>query len=255
MVQKYQADIKIYGIHKRDFLIEPLKERLGLSDDDICYDDRNMTGVSCLYTLAKACSAPIPDGITHRLVMPDDMVVCENFRVVLSKIINAHPDNFINLWAFRYNMFYKYAKVLKTPYIHSLGGTAGNGVVVPVYYLQSMVDWWKNQYGDEIHTYRSEAALVGWIKNHLISVITTIPSPVQHVGDDYGTFLPYKVTTNRKTVYFREDCLTGVDWDSKEVAWLPSFKYYKPSSDHYVRVPLTGLLEENECFNPRKYII
>lgn len=248
---QYKIDIKIYGIHERDFLIDELKKSLDLKDDDICYDDRLERG-SCLYTLAKACTAPTEEGITHRLVMPDDMIVCNDFKIILNKIIHAHPDKVVNLFPFRYDMYSIKARKLTTPYIKSLGGVAGNGIIFPIEYLDVMVDWWKSNYKDTYHTMRSEEALIGFLKIFMIPVIVTIPSIVQHIGDDYGSYINKKAH-NRKTVYFKRNCLEGFDWDSKEIVIFPSFKLYRTGADYHIRLPREGLLEEDKIFNPRNY--
>lgn len=249
----YKFDIKIYGIHERDFIINELKKSLILKDEDICYDDRKERG-SCLYTLGKACTSPIPKDVTHRLAMPDDMIVCNNFKFIINKIIKTHPNEIIALWPYRFNRFYEESKKLKTPYVKSLGGIAGNGIIFPVKYIEHMWNWIKNEHTKDYNTFRSETAMVDYIRIHQLPVIYTIPSPVQHVGDDYGTYLHYEVNRNRKTLYFRQDCLTGVDWDNKEVAIFPHIKYFERTHAEYFKLPKCGLLEEDKCFNPRNYI-
>lgn len=220
------VDIKIYGIHERDFLIYKLKDRLNLSDNDILYDDREVRG-SCLYTLEKAAMAPMPENLTHRLVMPDDMIVCDDFYTVINKIINAHPDKIICLFPYAYRTHeseYSY-QPNNSPYVRSNGLIAGNGLIFPVQTLEPMFKWIHETHPDDFNDYRSEYALRGWLRHSHITMVNTIPAPVQHIGDDYGSYLPYAVTENRKTGYFREDCLTDVNWESKEVMDFPGYDY------------------------------
>ena len=249
-----KIDIKIYGIHERDFLIDKLKQSLDLQDDDIVYDDRNLEKKSCLYTLGKACTAPIPDDVTHRLAMPDDMIVCNDFKVILNKIINAHPDAIVSLWAYQYDRYNKWYKPSPVPYYRDNGVTCGNGVIFPVQYIQPLFDWIKSEHPNDYDTYRSEYGLIEGIKVLAMPLIITIPCPVQHIGDDYGTHLPYEVRGNRKSVYFREDCMTGVDWDSKEILTLTERARYCNLNKTYIKIPFEGLPEENKAFNPRSYL-
>lgn len=221
-----EVDIKIYGIHERDFLIDKLKESLNLSDNDILYDDREIRG-SCLYTLEKACKAPMSDTLTHRLVMPDDMIVCNDFYTVINKIINTHPDKIICLFPYCYHRHeneYQY-QPNTSPYIRSNGLVAGNGLIFPVQMIEPMFEWIHEQHPDDFNDYRSEFALRAWIRHSHSTLINTIPAPVQHIGDDYGSHLPYEVTENRKTSYYRKDCLTDVNWESKDILDFPNYDY------------------------------
>ena len=84
-----------------------------------------------------------------------------------------------------------------------------------------------------------------------IEVINTIPSPVQHIGDDYGSFLPYPVARNRKISFFKKDCLTNINWDSKEILPFPGYDYsYKGKIKNYLLSGKGKFLDEN--LQPRK---
>ena len=95
--------------------------------------------------------------------------------------------------------------------------------------------------------------LMEFLKTSAITLIITVPCPVQHIGDDYGSNLPYKVTHNRKSVFFREDCLTGVNWESKEIRTFYGNPRYLNDKAMYFKLPDENLLDEDKAFNPRNY--
>jgi hypothetical protein len=74
-------DIHIYGVHERDDMINSTAEKLGLGCKNIHYDDREERGLM-MYTAKKAWLAPIPEGITHRIALADDVEVCDNFKEI-----------------------------------------------------------------------------------------------------------------------------------------------------------------------------
>ena len=97
-----KTDIKIYGTHQRDFLIKPLQNSLNLSDEDIIYDDRPNGGL-VIHTFEMAFKQPIPQDVTHRLCIPDDMIVCNNFHSIINRMINAQPDKIICLFSYSFH--------------------------------------------------------------------------------------------------------------------------------------------------------
>lgn len=245
-----EPDIKIYGIHERDFLINSLKNFLDLKNEDIIYDDRIEGGLP-LYTMEKALKQPFNKNITHRCVLPDDMICCNEFKHVIRKIVNTHPNAIIGL--FPYNFFRnedKYYK-LSSPYIKNNELICGNGIIFPQFTIDPVFNLLHNMYKEKIYLLKSEALLMTAFRILHYQVINTIPSPVQHIGDDYGSFLPYKVDKNRKTGFFKEDCLTNIDWDNKEILDFPGYDYsFKGRIRDYILSGKGIFFDEN--FYPRK---
>lgn len=245
-----ELDIKIYGIHDRDFLITPLKTFLNLEDKDIIYDDREGGGLP-LYTMEKALLQSFDINVTHRCVLPDDMICCDNFKEVLTKMINAHPKAIIGL--FPYNFFRnekKYHK-LDSPYIKNNNLICGNGIIFPKETIQPILDFLHNTYKDKVYIKRSELLLMTAFRTLHYQVINTIPSTVQHIGDDYGSFLPYEVKRNRKTGFFQKDCLADINWDNKEILNFPGYDYsFKGQIRDYILSDKGIFLDKN--FKPRE---
>ena len=219
-----ELDIKIYGIHDRDFLIKPLKKELNLNDKDIIYDDRAGGGLP-LYTLEKALMQPFDKNITHRCVLPDDMICCQNFKEVLTKMINTHPQVIISLFPYNYYRNENNYTKLDSPYIKNNGLLCGNGIIFPRNVISSIFEFLHETYKEKIYILNEETLLTTAFRALHYQFINTIPSTVQHIGDDYGTTLPYKVTQNRKTIFFQKDCLTDINWDNKEILDFPGYDY------------------------------
>lgn len=245
-----QLDIKIYGIHERDFLIDKLKENLNLCDDDIIYDDRPGGGL-VLYTLEKALRAPADKNVTHRCVLPDDMICCDNFKLILNKIIKTHPDKVVCLFPYNFHIHESEYIPLSSPYIKNNGLLCGNGLIFPKKIIDPCFKTLHERFANNYDTLREECVLMWYFKKFHIQVINIIPSPVQHIGDDYGSYLPYEVTENRKTGFFKQDCLTGIDWENKEILDFPNYDYsYEARIRDYIRFGKGKFIDKN--FNFRK---
>ena len=245
-----QLDIKIYGIHERDFLIDKLKENLNLSNDDVIYDDRPEGGL-VLYTLEKALLFPMAEGVTHRCVMPDDMICCNDFRDILNKIITTHPDKIICLFPYNYHIHESEYYPLPSPYIRNNGLLCGNGLIFPKDIISPCFEELHKKYPNDYDTLREECALMWYFKHFHIPVINVIPSPVQHIGDDYGTHLPYEVKENRKTGFFREDCMTGINWENHDILDFPGYDYsFKARIKDYILFDKGKYIDKN--LKPRK---
>jgi hypothetical protein len=70
-----KVDVKIMAVKPRRKFVLQMCERLGLDEKDtVIYDDRP-NGGGPLYTCRKCWEAPIPDGVTHRIVLQDDLLI------------------------------------------------------------------------------------------------------------------------------------------------------------------------------------
>ena len=90
-------DIHIYGVHARDEMIHDTVGKLSIPSENIHYDDRP-NGGDLIYTAKKAWLSPVPAGVTQRIVLQDDVQVCDDFLAIAKKIAEAHPKDIISFF-------------------------------------------------------------------------------------------------------------------------------------------------------------
>ena len=206
----FKCDIKIYGIEERKDNILKNKEILELSDNDIFIkqsgDDPKFGRWP--YKLSKYIfKQPVPEGITHRLVMQDDNELCPNFKEYLSKIINARPNDIIMLTNLDYMKEDEYIKELKSPYIPISHHVSGNALIIPVKYIDEVFGWLDRTYPEiEKGNPHEDAAFAFWAKQAKVNCISTIPSIVQHIGDE-SSLCDYD---------YLQRCAYFSDWDKAD---------------------------------------
>lgn len=218
---------KIYGMHIRDNMINNLKNQLDIDDSNVYYEDRPNGGLA-LYTAKKAWLSPIEPNETHRCVFPDDTEVCDGFKNICEKIVATHPDAIISLLCWEGLHRNKSLDNLPTPYINSRF-VIGCGIIMPIKYINPCFNWIKETYDDNI---ADDAAIQYWAAQNKIQVITTIPSLVQHLGDN--SILTPNMSI-RRSVYFSK-LPPEVDWTNKEVTTLPSTNNFKPHTKRILKV-------------------
>lgn len=202
---------KIYGHPSRIEMVHALQHTLDVSDDDVYLDDRPERGW-CLYTAKKAWLSPMEDGETHRLAIPEDIEVCNNFKPIVERIVKAHPKAIISLFPYDYDC-YTPAEFFDegTPYIDSYVFSCC-GTIMPVEYIKPCFEWIEKTFKDQIE---DDIAIQRWGNINGVRLITTIPSTVQHIGDNSI------VTPNapiRRTQYFKKNMPDNIDWDTEKVA-------------------------------------
>ena len=219
---------KIYGMHVRDELINNLKQRLELSDSSVYYEDRPNGGLP-IYTAKKAWLAPIEPGETHRVVFPDDVEVCDNFKEICEQMVTTHPDPIISLFCWRGLKRNNNFENLPTPYIESKL-VIGAGIIMSVQYIEPCFKWIKEEYNDNI---ADDLAIQNWAERNGIQVITTIPSLVQHLGDDSiitpGAFV-------RRSAYFNKQISPDIDWTNNEVLDLYPKIDFSPKGPNVIKI-------------------
>ena len=143
-----KLDVRIMGVKTRRALIAEIIASAGLDPSCIVFDDRGENGGGdCWYTAKKAWLAPLPEGTTHRLVLQDDVLVCDNFVQICDKIIEVFPEVAWNL----YNGPWVRAEMKKTasPYINFRGCKCGGpAIILPVQHIKPMIEWSDGVYGD-----------------------------------------------------------------------------------------------------------
>lgn len=202
-----KIDIHVYGMHSRDDMIKDTVDKLGLSYDNVHYDDRPDGGLM-MYTAKKAWLASVSDDVTHRVALADDVEVCNGFWEICERIISAHPDAIISLFPFEFMEKTPAIEELNTPYI-SCSILSGCAVIMPVKYIKPCFDYVKAVFNDNC---ADDEGIQAWAEHAGIQILTTIPSTVQHIGD---ISIANKKSPVRRTCYY--DANPAAEWDNKDV--------------------------------------
>lgn len=211
-------DIKIYGIEERQENILHNKEILGLKDTDVFIlkkEDRVTPQDKWPYKLCKkAFTSYVPEGVTHRLVLQDDVELAPGITKYLDDVINSHPDAIFMLTSLDFREKDEYADNLKTPYIKVGCFVSGCAVLIPIKYIKKMFTWFETKYPQIwIGNPHEDSAFKIYADTFRIECLTTIPSLVQHLGD-VSTCCNYEQPL--KTAYF--DNWEKADWSCLEVS-------------------------------------
>lgn len=95
----YKCDIKFMAVQSRMCNVTKLCTQLGLSVSDVAID-KEMSGLP-LRTSQTAFSLPYEDGVTHRLVLQDDLVINPYLKESIQTLVNRFPDNPICLYTYK----------------------------------------------------------------------------------------------------------------------------------------------------------
>lgn len=210
-----KIDIKVTAVHERQVMAEALKTQLDLDDADIIWDE-NPTG-QAMPTVKKAWRQPIGEGVTHRVVLSEDVVVCNGFREIVTQAVTAHPDCVFSLFSTNLNGKPIYAA---TPYIDHARSIFGCALVLPVQYIEECFAWIEAALDPDVW---DNEGIQAWINHKDLQILTTCPMLVQHVGDDSIVDPSFPI---RRSDVFEEKPVA--DWDSFEVAPFPEFDWFKP---------------------------
>lgn len=201
------VDVQIYGVHARDDMIAALTAKLSIPLDRVHYDDRPDGGLM-IYTAKKAWLAPVPDGVTHRVALADDVDVCSDFISICEQIAAAHPEDVISLFPYEFMQYNPDLDVLSTPYLKTIS-LFGAAIMMPVKHIVPCFEYIKRVYNDNC---ADDDGIMSYAREQNLRVLTTIPATVQHIGD------ASIITPNariRRTVYFDKNA--KADWSCKKV--------------------------------------
>lgn len=170
-------DIKICGVAARLPHIETMLQKLNLDMSDVFLDDRPHGGYAS-YTTKKALLSP-RDGLTHRVILQDDVEVCDTFYEVVKEIIKTHPEKIIALFTVdnHVDRFMDYS--VGTPYVQNNYNVSGAGWIIPVDYIDDYLGHCL-RFGDN---FAEDVALFSWATLNKIVILNTVPSLIQHLGD------------------------------------------------------------------------
>jgi len=218
----YAFDIHIFGVAARQAMIQATRQKLLESDIEVHYDDRP-SGGDVLYTAKKAWLSPVDGGITHRVVLADDVEVCNGFLSYVSDMINAHPDDIISLFPFDHMERNAAIENLKTPYLEA-NILSGCAIVMPVSYIKPCFDYiaavFENRCADD-------EGIQAWANAKGKRILTTIPAIVQHIGDDS---IANKGCPIRRTVYYEPT--PHADFSIKKVARISEEEWFFSNNGH-----------------------
>lgn len=203
---KYKIDIKIYGIEERQDNILKNKQILGLKDSDIFIlkkEDRTTPEDRFPYKMCKKMLlSPIEEGVTHRLVLQDDVELAPNFTEYLNKVVETHPNDVVQLLALDFRNKNDIGDNLTSPYIEVGLFVCGCAMLFPVKYLEDMFNWIENTYPNiYLCNPHEDIAFKFYCLAKKIRYITTVPSLIQHIGD-ISTCCKY--VQPQRTAYFGE---------------------------------------------------
>ena len=202
-----KIDVQIYGMHVRDDMIANIVDKLELSYDNVHYDDRP-NGGPMLYTCKKAWLAPIPNDVTHRVALADDVEVCDGFWDICEQIANTHPDSIISLFPADFIRKTFEIENMDTPYIEAKK-LAGCAIIMPVKYIKPCFEYIKTVLNDECD---DEIGISSFAINNGVRIITTIPATVQHISN-YS--LMQQCPFECRTVYYEQNPVAN--WGNKKV--------------------------------------
>lgn len=209
---QYKLDVKIMGVKKRVHYITDILNRTGLTTDCVVLDDRGIAGGGDAWYNAKRCwLAPIPEGVTHRMVLQDDILTCNDFVGICEKLINVFPDV---IWALNGGTW-----ILPTmrkndsPYINVRGGgLSGQAVIIPVQHIRKMMEWSDSVFGE---TYKHDDGRIGFYALcNDVKVFGTIPSLVDHIQID--SVIPNHNSKKRICKTWIGEDIGIQDWDNKD---------------------------------------
>ena len=215
------VDIKIVASHQREEMVENLREALGLTDQDIFYDERTETGNPYL-AVKQTWLLPHEEGVTHRVVLNDDVQVCNGFKQIIEQMTQSHPDCAFSLFtmAFDGDCYNDFISGLDSPYIRHDWSMWGCAILLPIGIVEECFNYIEAVFGEDA---LESHGILSFLKHKQIPVLSTIPVTVQHIGDDslYDPSLPV-----RRTTRFEEN--PTADWTSTQIENPPVLEWFKP---------------------------
>lgn len=206
-------DYKIMARHERHENAERLASILGISANDIIYDKGDNSPLS---TAISAWGAPRKGEITHRILLQDDVQICDNFVKICERISVSHPNEVVGF--FPYDTLNINFDLNNSPF-YDLKVLSGCAIMMPVKYIDAFIEYAKEKPVEN----RDNWTLRAFCADNGIRMIQTVPALVQHIGDislfcaDSGI---------RRTKYFQGN--PNANWDAQKVN---TPKYYSRSEE------------------------
>lgn len=202
------VDIRIMASPKRKEKVERLLESLKLPESQVAWDDRPEGG-DAMYTARKTWLSPIPDWATHRVVLDDDVLVCDNFLNIVEQIAATHPDCAVGLCNFVGRTNYL---DLSTPYFrtHSM---CGCGIMLPKPIIEPCMEY-IDEFPDSELKKIDDYMISKYCFESKITMLTVLPTIIQHPDED--SLLPAVYSWKRISKNYDE--LGRGDWLNRQIA-------------------------------------
>lgn len=215
------VDIKIVASRQRQEMVENLRDALELTDQDIFYDESAETGNPYL-PVKQTWLLPHEEGVTHRVVLNDDVQVCNGFKQIIEQMTQSHPDCAFSLFtmAFDGDCYNDFISGLDSPYIRHDWSMWGCAILLPIGIVEECFNYIEAVFGEDA---LESHGILSFLKHKQIPVLSTIPVTVQHIGDDslYDPSLPV-----RRSSLFEEN--PTADWTSTQIENPPVLEWFKP---------------------------
>lgn len=215
------VDIKIVASRQRQEMVENLRDTLELTDQDIFYDESYETGNPYL-PVKQTWLLPHEEGVTHRVVLNDDVQVCNGFKQIIEQMTQSHPDCAFSLFtmAFDGDCYNDFISGLGSPYIHHDWSMWGCAILLPINIVEECFSYIDSVFGENA---LESHGILSYLNHKRIPILSTIPVTVQHIGDDslFDPNLPI-----RRTTRFEEN--PTADWTSAKIENPPVLEWFKP---------------------------
>lgn len=164
-------DIRIMAMPSRRENVERLQKELDIPDDNVFYDEKHEGAfVNARRAWLK------PTDCDHILVLQDDVVVCDDFKCLVSKCIEKHPNDIISY-------FSTHDKVYDTPYLRVMNKNIGAPAIsMPADVARTIWEEGPNAFFNKDKADDKHISLCAF--EHGIDMLCIQPSLVQHIGDE-----------------------------------------------------------------------
>lgn len=205
------VSFKIVGVHARNSMIYEMKKKL--PNCEVIYDER-IGGGYAFPILKKTWAAHYDPNETHRVVLNDDLELCDGFTDICQQIALMHPDKIVCLFSTNYNdpKYDEALNSLTTPYIYHDHALFGCAIMMPKAIANECMEYTQKYHPDvkfESHAFLEFARKKG------IHIITTIPCLVQHIGD--VSLIEKSLPIRQSTRYIEQP---NVNWLNTDIAHI-----------------------------------
>lgn len=161
-------DVRVMAHPKRKDRIQRFCAEYGIPQESVSYDDSG----SALNGAKKAYLSDFDEGISHRLVLQDDVKICDGFFDIVQKNIESFPFSVFSYYEGQDITFAD--KVKQSPYIRMKGCcVCGLAVVIPKDVIVPCFEWIAYNFPAD---YRHDDCAIGlYCLTHGISVFFNYP--------------------------------------------------------------------------------